>query len=268
MKAMNVIVLVKQVPDIEKVKFNHKTGRLDRSSAGAVTNPFDLNALEAAVQIKEKAGATVTTISMGPPQAESTLKDTLARGADRAILLTDKKFAGADTLATSYALASAIKKLGCFDLIICGEKTVDGDTAQVGAEVAEHLGVPHISYVEEVREVTKDKIVVKSRIGRSYYLTEMKFPGLITVTKDINIPRLPTLKNKLKTRKAKIEIWNADNLADIAHVKKLGISGSPTWVVKVYTPPAGRRKGVIIKGEPKEIAKKIVTVLRDVGVLK
>lgn len=268
MKAINVVVLVKQVPEIEKVKFNHETGRLDRSSAGAVINPFDLNALEAAVKIKEKAGATVTTISMGPPQTESTLKDTLARGADRAILLTDKKFAGADTLATAYALASAIKKLGCFDLIICGEKTVDGDTAQVGAEVAEHLGVPHISYVEEIREVTKDKIAVKSKMGRNYYLTEMKFPGLITVTKDINIPHLPTLKDKLKARKAKIEVWSADNLADIAHINKFGISGSPTRVVKVYTPSTGRRKGMIIKGTPEETAKKLVTILQDVGALE
>lgn len=268
MKALNVVVLVKQVPDIEKVKFNNETGRLDRSSAGAVTNPFDLNALEAAVKIKEKEGATVTTISMGPPQAESTLKDTLARGADRAILLTDRKFAGADTLATAYTLANAIKKLGCSDLIICGEKTVDGDTAQVGAEVAELLGVPHTSYVEEIRETTKDKIVVKSKVGKNYHLTEMRLPALVTVTKDVNVPRLPTLRDKLEARKAKIEVWTAENLAGIADVNKFGFSGSPTWVVKVYTPLTGRRKGVILKGDPKETAKKLVTVLKDAGILE
>ena len=268
MNAINVIVCVKQVPDIEKVKFNHETGRVDRSSAGAITNPFDLNALEAAIQIKEKVGGTVTTISMGPPQAESTLKDTLARGADRAILLTDRKFAGADTLATSYTLASAVKKLGRFDLIICGEKTVDGDTAQVGAEVAEHLDIPHVAYVDEVKDVTKDRIAVTSRMGRDYYLIALKFPGLITVTKDINVPRLPTLRDKLKARKAKIETWSADDLADVAYVDKFGISGSPTRVVKVYTPSAERRKGVIIRGDPKKTAKKLMAILKSVGASK
>ena len=268
MNAVNVIVCIKQVPDIEKVKFNHKTGRIDRSSAGATTNPFDLNALETAIKMKEKVGGTVTTISMGPPQAESTLKDALARGADRAILLTDKKFAGADTLATSYTLASAIKKLGCFDLIICGEKTVDGDTAQVGAEVAEHLDIPHVAYVDEVKDVTKDRIVVKSRLGRYYYLIELKFPGLITVTKDINVPRLPTLKDKLKARGAKIESWSVDHLTDVTYPNKFGISGSPTRVVKVYTPSAEGRKGMIIEGDPTKTAKKLLTVLKGVGLSK
>lgn len=268
MNAVNVIVCIKQVPDIEKVRFNHKTGRVDRSSAGATTNPFDLNALEAAVKIKEKVGGTVTAISMGPPQAELTLKDALARGADRAVLLTDRKFAGADTLATSYTLVSAIKKLGCFDLIICGEKTVDGDTAQVGAEVAEQLDIPHVAYVDEVKDVTKDGIVVKSRMRRDYYLIELRFPGLITVTKDINVPRLPTLRDKLKTRKAKIEAWSAYDLADVAYVNKFGLSGSPTRVVKVYTPSAERRKGMIIRGEPKEIARRLMAILKGVGISK
>lgn len=264
----NLIVLVKQVPDIEKVKFDHKTGKLDRSSAGGVTNPFDLNALEAAVQIKEKVGGTITTISMGPPQAESTLKDTLARGADRAILLTDRRFAGADTLATSYTLASAIKKLGRFDLIICGEKTVDGDTAQVGPEVAEHLDVPHIAYVDEVSDVTRDKIVVRSKMGRDSYLIALKFPGLVTVTKDVNVPRLPTLRDKLKARKAKIETWGADDLTDVSHVDRLGLAGSPTRVIKVYTPSAERRKGMTVRGDPEEVAKKLTAILKGLGVLK
>lgn len=267
-KGLNVIVLVKQVPDIEKVKFNYETGRVDRGSAGAVTNPFDLNALEAAVQIKEKMGGTVTSISMGPPQAESTLKDTLARGADKAILLADRRFSGADTLATSYTLASAIKKLGRFDLIVCGEKTVDGDTGQVGAEVAEDLDIPHVAYVEEVRDVTKDKIVVTSKIGKDYYLIALKLPGLITVTKDVNVPRLPTLKDKLKSRKAKIEVWSADDLADVVDLNRLGLSGSPTWVVKVYTPSAERRKGMIIRGDPDEVAKKLTDILEGMGVLE
>jgi len=268
MKISSIVVLVKQVPDIEKVKFNDITGKLDRSSADAITNPFDLNALETAVNIKKRIGTTVTTISMGPPQAKSTLEDTLARGADRAILLTGKEFSGADTLATSYALASAIKKLGCFDLIVCGEKTVDGDTAQVGAEVAEYLNIPNVSYVEEVKEVTQDKIIVKSKMGKNHYLTEMSFPGLITVTKDVNVPHLPTLKDKLKARKAKIEIWSADDLKEIAQVSKLGISGSATRVVKVFTPLTGKNKAETIEGDIGEIAEKLVAILSNMGVLE
>ena len=198
-----IIVPIKQVPDMSRVKFDTEEGRVDRSSAGAEINPFDLNALEAAVQIKDKLGGTVTTISMGPPSAESALRDALSRGANEAVLLVDSAFAGADTLATSYALAAAIKKLGEFDLIICGEKTVDGDTGQVGPEIAEHLGIPHVAYVSEIKEMG-EKMVLVCEMEDNRYLIESGFPLLITVTKDINMPRLPSLRNTLKARKAKI----------------------------------------------------------------
>lgn len=263
-----LIVLVKQVPDIERVKFDYETGRIDRSSASAVVNPFDLNALEAALQIKEKVGAWVTAVSMGPPQAESTLRDALARGADRAILLTDRRFAGADTLATSYTLASAIKKLKTFDLILCGEKTIDGDTGQVGAQVAEHLSIPHVAYVDEIREVSSNGIVVLSQIGKCYYTFALDFPGLITVTKDLNVPRLPKLKDKIQARKATIEVWDAEDLAEVASIAKFGLSGSPTKVIKVYTPSTEKRRGVILKGTPKEMAEKLADILEDLKALK
>ena len=264
---LSIIVLIKQVPDIEKVKFDFKTGRLDRSSASAVINPFDLNALEAAVQIKERIGATVTAISMGPKNAEASLRDAIARGADRAILLTDKRFAGADTLATSYTLASAIKKLGAFDLVICGEKTIDGDTAQVGPEVAEFLGIPHVAYVEEIQEVNEDGILVKSKMGRNYYLIAMDFPGLITVTKDANTPRLPTLRDKIRSRKADILVWDADALLDVADLDRFGISGSPTRVAKVYAPHTEKRRGQIFEGDLEEAARRIVSVLKELKIL-
>ena len=267
MTTLNLIVLVKQVPDIEKVKFDVEKGRIDRSSASAETNPFDLNALEAVVRIKEKLGGTITAISMGPPKAESALRDALARGADRTILLTDKKFGGADTLATSYTLASSIKKIGCFDLIVCGEKTVDGDTGQVGAEVAEHLGIPQATYVFEIEQVSKEKITVVSDIEGDYYSIELRFPALITVTKDINKPRLPSLREKLKARKSKIEIWNADDLAEVADVSRVGISGSPTRVSKVIVPSEEGRKGIIFREEPEEAVKKLVEALERDGVL-
>jgi electron transfer flavoprotein beta subunit len=269
MSELSIIILVKQVPDIEKVRFDVKTGRLDRSSAEGITNPFDLNALEAGVQIKEKIGGRVTVISMGPPQAESTLRDCLARGADRAILLTDIKFAGADTLATSYTLATSVKKLGRYDLVICGEKTVDGDTAQVGPEVAELLQIPHIAYVDKIKEVTDDKILIESKIGKYYYVYEMNYPCLITVTKDVNVPRLPTLKDKIKARKAKIEVWNANHLSDVADSNKFGVNGSPTTVMKVFTPlETQKRKGVILEGDSSELADKLFSILRENEILR
>jgi len=267
-KSLNIIVLVKQVPDIEKVRFDYEKGRLDRSSAGAIINPFDLNALEAAVQIKKQTGSIVTAISMGPEKAEESLRDALARGADKAFLLTDAKFAGADTLATSYALSCAIRRIGLFDLIICGEKTIDGDTAQVGPEVAEFLSIPHVAYVEGVREVNMTEIVVKSRLDENCYMVQMRFPGLITVTKDANVPRLPTLKDKLRSRKAEVTVWTANDLSDLAEEQLFGLSGSPTWVAKVYAPSTGKRKSQIIKGTSEKKAGKVAEILADLKALR
>jgi electron transfer flavoprotein beta subunit len=267
-KGFNIIVLVKQVPDIEKVRFDYEKGRLDRSSAGAIINPFDLNALEAAVQIKEQTGGTVTVLSMGPEKAEECLKDAIARGADKAVLLTDTKFSGADTLATSYTLSCAIRKIGLFDLVICGEKTIDGDTAQVGPEVAEFLSIPHIAYVEEVQEVNMAEIVVKSRLDQNCFVAQMRFPGLITVTKDINVPHLPTLKDKLRSRKAEVTVWNANDLSDLAKEQFFGLSGSPTWVAKVYAPSTGKRKGQIIEGTAEKKAKRVAEILGNLKALR
>ncbi|OYT27523.1 MAG: electron transfer flavoprotein, beta subunit [Thermofilum sp. ex4484_82] len=261
--SFHIIVPVKQVPDIEKVKFDVETGRIDRSSAPGETNPFDLNALEAALQIKERYGGFITAISMGPLQAESTLKDALARGADRAILLSDSRFAGADTLATSYTLACAIKKIGSFDLIICGEKTVDGDTGQVGPELAEHLGIPHTAYVCEIRDILDGKIRVIADFGDAYYLVELDLPALITVTKDINVPRLPKLKDKLKAKKAEILIWTVDDLADVADVNRLGFAGSPTYVHKIEIPQEKIRKCQFLNG-----VEELAEILRQKGFLK
>ncbi|MEM2431201.1 MAG: electron transfer flavoprotein subunit beta/FixA family protein [Candidatus Bathyarchaeia archaeon] len=267
MITLKIIVLIKQVPEIEKVKFDYEKGRLDRSSAKAETNPFDLNALEAAVQIKEKIGGSVTAISMGPMQAIDTLRDALARGADKAILLSDEKFAGADTLATAYTLAAAIRKVGEFDLIICGEKSVDGDTAQVGPEVAEFLGIPHAAYVENIGYVSEKEITVTVRMERNNYVMRLKLPALITVTKDINNPRLPTLKDKLRALRSPITVWNYNDLSGICEPEYFGFEGSPTRVVKVYTPITEKRRGRIITGGPEEAVKKIVQILRENRIL-
>lgn len=259
-----IIVLVKQVPEMDKVKFDTEKGKIDRSSAKGEVNPLDLNALEAAIQMKEKLGGTVTAISMGPPQAESALRDVLARGLDRAILLTDRRFGGADTLATSYTLASAIRKIGKFDFIICGEKTVDGDTGQVGPEVAEHLGIPHVAYVSEIKDYGTEKLTVVSQIGENNYLLEIKSPGLITVTKDVNKPRYLSLSKKLKAEKLKIDIWDFNDLANIADVEKVGIKGSPTQVHKITIPSEKGRRGKIFREAPEETVKKLVDEIEEI----
>ena len=261
------IVPIKQVPDMERVKFDTETGTVNRSSAPGEINPFDLNALEAAVQIKEKLGGTVTTISMGPPQAESALRDALSRGADRGILLVDRAFAGADTLATSYTIASAIRKLGRFDLILCGEKTVDGDTGQVGPEIAEWLSIPHVAYVSEIKEIG-EKLAVICDMEGDRYLIESGLPLLITVTKDINTPRLPAFADKLKARKAEIEKWTAEDLSSVAELSKFGLKGSPTRLTKVIVPSEEGRKGKIVRGNPEETAVRIVDALKEDGILE
>jgi len=257
---MRIIVPLKQVPDMNQVKFDVARGRVDRSSAGTEINPFDLHALEAAVQMKENMGGTVTVISMGPRRAEASLKDALARGADNALLLEDRKFAGADTWATSYTLACAIRKLGKFDLIICGEKTVDGDTGQVGPEIAEHLDIPHIAYVFRL-EVREQRIVAQCEMGGRGYTMESDFPVLLTVTKDMNIPRLPGFRDKIKARQVKVEVWGTGELADFVDSSRCGVRGSPTRVQRVIIPSEENRKGKIFRDTAEEAIDEIAADL-------
>jgi electron transfer flavoprotein beta subunit len=264
---MDIIVPIKQVPDMERVKFDTEAGRIDRSSASGEINPFDLNALEAAVQLKEKLGGTITTVSMGPPQAESSVRDSLARGADRGILLVGKEFAGADTWATSYALASAIKKLGSYQLIICGEKTVDGDTGQVGPEIAEWLAIPHVAYVSAIRDASDSDITVLCEMEADRYVIASPLPTLLTVTKDINSPRLPSFADKMKARKATVEQWGAADLADIAELENFGLKGSPTRLNKVVIPSEEGRKGQIFRGSPEDAAGEVAEALQAAGIL-
>jgi electron transfer flavoprotein beta subunit len=241
---MDAIVLVKIVPDIERVRFDIEKGTVDRSSAESEINPFDLNALEAALQMKERLGGSITTLSMGPKNAEGIYKDVFARGAQRAILLSDRRFAGADTLATSYTLSSAIRRLEHFDLILCGEKTTDGDTGQVGNAVAEFLDIPSLYYVSKL-EVKDGKIFATSALEDERSVYEIKSPALLSVTKDINVPRLPTLREKLDARKKSIEMWDADMLGGDAD--RFGAKGSPTRVAKTLMPREEGRKGRIYR---------------------
>lgn len=264
---MKIIVLVKQVPDMEKVKFDKEKGRIDRSSAGTEINPFDLNALEVALQISERTGAKVTAITMGPPQAEDALREAVARGADEGILLTDMKFGGSDVKATSSILSSAIKKIGEYDLIIAGIQTVDGDTGQVGPEIAGYLGIPHISNVESIRNYSENNIEVVSNVFEGQYLKRGKYPLLITVTKDVNVPRLPSFKNKMKARKVEITQWSFEDLKEILDDSKIGIKGSPTRVKKIEIPSQSKREGKLYKDSDEKAIADILNVLKESKVI-
>lgn len=189
---MKIIVCMKQVPATSQVEIDPETGAMKRLSADTRTNPYDLFALETALQIKEKTGGTVVVLTMGPGQAEAMMKDAYTMGADEAVILSDRKFAGADVLATSYTLAQGIHVLGSADLIICGRQTTDGDTAQVGPAIAEHLGIPHCAWVSEILRVDSDSIEVRQDLVSVSQISRMHFPCLITVDKDMCVPRLPS----------------------------------------------------------------------------
>lgn len=265
---MTIIVLIKQVPDMEKVKFDREKGRIDRSSAGTEINPFDLNALEAALQIGEKTNAKVVALSMGPPQAEESLREAIARGADEGILLSDMKFGGSDVKATSSILSAAVKKIGDYDLIIAGIQTVDGDTGQVGPEVAGILNIPHISNVESIRDFNEDSIDVACNVWEGLYLKRGKYPLLITVTKDVNVPRLPNFKNKMKARKAEITKWTGEDLKEFIDESKLGVKGSPTKVKKIEVPSQSKREGKVYKDNDSEAVLEMLNVFKSSKVLK
>jgi electron transfer flavoprotein beta subunit len=268
---VDIVVLIKPTPDITKVKFDVEKGVVDRSSATLEINPFDLYAIEVAKRIKRLFGGTITSISMAPPHAEPALRDAIARGVDRAILLSDKRFAGADTLATSYTLAVAIRKLGHFDIILCGEKSVDGDTAHVGPEVAEFLGIPHISFVTRITSISRDTIVVEADFGDAYYEVELRLPALVALSRPVIFkeefvePSMPRVSDVLRAKRARVEVWNADALSDVANASRFGLAGSPTRVVKAYYALEKGRNARVVRGDEGVAA--ILNALRELGVV-
>lgn len=244
---MDMLVCIKQVPDTEEIKkMDPATNTLVRKDVPSIVSPYDKNALEAAVQLKEAQGGSVTVLSMGPEQAKDALKECISVGADKAVLITDSAFAGSDTLATSYVLAAAIKKLGKFDLILCGKQAIDGDTGHVGPEIAEHLGFAQVTYAAKI-EVSGDTILVNKEHDEGYEVIEAKLPVVCTVVKSINEPRYATIKSKMAANKAKIEVLTAADLTDI-DTAKTGLGGSPTKVLKTFAPPK-RESGMRIKEE-------------------
>ncbi|MGD9569484.1 MAG: electron transfer flavoprotein, beta subunit [Sedimentibacter sp.] len=255
---MKILILVKEVPDMTKVKFDCEKGVVDRSSAESEINPFDINALQTAVDIKNIYGAEVTVMTMGLSKAERSLRDAYARGADKGILLTDRRFGGADTCATAMTLSAAIKYMGEFDLIICGEKSVDGDTAQVGAEVAEFLNIPHSYYVEKIENLNKNEITVliENLCGKKQE-RRMKLPALISVTKNINLPKLPTVNRKLESLDIEIQKLNLDALSSFLFEGHAGFKGSPTKVSKIEVPMMAKRESMIFKDDYTSFKEKI-----------
>lgn len=261
---MNIIVCVKQVPDTLGVNINRETNTLIREGVDSVINPFDLHAVEEGLRLKGKYGGTVTALSMGPVQVVDTLRRALSLGADNAVLLSDIGFAGADTLATSYALARGVKKIGWFDLIICGRQAIDGDTAHVGPSLAERLSIPHISCVVKIRKVTNKYMVAERMTEERTEQIKLSLPALITVCKGINEPRFPTLKWKIRAEKTKIKIWSAKDIG--ADENKIGLRGSPTRVVKMTT-PKHERQGRFLEGSTQQQVADLVSKLRQAEVL-
>ncbi|KGK87274.1 electron transfer flavoprotein subunit beta [Desulfosporosinus sp. HMP52] len=232
---MQILVCIKQVPGTSKIDVDPITGVLKRDGVDSKMNPYDLFAIETALRLKEQKGGTIKVISMGPPQAKEVIKEAFMMGADEGVLVSDRKFAGADVLATSYAISQGVRQLGNLDLILCGKQTTDGDTAQVGPEMAEYLGIPHIANVLKIIEVKESSILVEMDMANTIEMAEIQFPCLLTVEKDIFQPRLPSYKKKLSTKDREIKTITFNDLED-KNEKRYGLSGSPTQVERIFPP--------------------------------
>jgi electron transfer flavoprotein beta subunit len=256
---MNIIVCIKQVPNTTDVKIDPATNTLVRDGVESVINPFDAYAIEEAVRLKEKLGGKVTAVTMGPPQAEKALRDAIALGCDEGVLVSDRKFAGSDTWATSYTLSAAIEKIGDYGVIVCGKQASDGDTAQVGPGISAHLDIPQVTYVRKIRGINEKSAVVERMTEEGFDVVETPLPCLFTVLKEINTPRMPSIKGMMRAKSAKITAWTA---ADIdADPAALGLDGSPTRVVKIFTPEP-RKGGEMISGSAGDVAKEIAELLK------
>lgn len=257
---MKIVVCVKQVPGTHDASIDPETKRIKREGIKAVTNPFDTYAVEEAVKIKEKVGGEVIALTMGPPRADIVLRESISVGADSAVLLSDRAFGGSDTWATSYALAKAIDKIGDVDLVICGKQAIDGDTAQVGPGIAAHLDWAQAAFAMEVPEVSEGSIKVKRMHEDGWDLCEVTLPAVMTVVKDINQPRVPTLKGRMAAQKLEIPTWTAEDIG--AEPELIGLHGSPTRVVKTNPPPPRDGETLKLDGSAEDVATKLVHELR------
>lgn len=261
---MNVVVCLKQVPGTTDVKINPQTNTLIRQGIKNIINPFDTYALEAGVRLKEQHGGKVTVITMGPPQAEEALREAISLGADEAILLSDSAFAGADTWATAYTLSRAIIKLGQCDIVICGRQTVDGDTGQVGPELAEMLKLPFVAYVSQIEEIADGHMRLRRLVEAGHEVVEAALPAVITVVKEINVPRLPSLRGIARSKSASIPTWNARELG--VDTEMVGLSGSGTRVIKIFFPQR-TSQGERLEGDLKSQVESLIGKLRNAGLI-
>lgn len=263
---MKFIVCIKQVPDTTEVEVDRERGTIIRDGVPSILNPFDEFALNVAIKLKESTEAQIVAVSMGPPQAEQALKKCLAIGADEAILLTDRAFAGSDTWATSLTLARAIEAIeGKEKIIFCGQQAIDGDTAQVGPEIAQHLGYSHVTYVEEIEEVTKKHVIVRKETDEGYVRIKCKMPTVIAclATSDFE-PRIPNIRDIFKAKRKTLHTWDAGKLG--GEQSQFGLDGSLTQVVRSYAPSA-RGDCVMVEENPEVAVQKIMEYLRDQGVI-
>ena len=262
--SLNIVVCIKQVPETTEVEFDKETGRLKREGVAAVINPFDEFAIETGLRLRDKQGGIVKAISMGPPMAETALRDAIAMGCDEGWLVSDQVFGGADTWATSLTLAKGIQLTGQHDIIICGLKTTDGDTGQTGPEIAEHLGEPCISYVSQIIEVKNGKLILKRSLDDGTETLEAPIPLVITVTKDVGQPRLATLRGRLAAKKATIKTITNKEIG--MNPKETGLDGSYTRVTKIFTPEL-HSGGEVIEGSPDQLADAIYRKLREAKII-
>lgn len=259
---MNIVVCIKQVPGTSEVQINPVTGVLVRDSSNTKMNPYDLYALETALRIKESLpGTVVKTISMGPPPAMAVLNESIWMGCDDGLLISDRKFGGADVVATAYTIAQGIKTLGDADLIICGKQTTDGDTAQVGPEMAEYLQIPHVAYVEKVLEVKEKSVIVRANLDETFETIEVKFPCLLTIDKGHLTPRLPSYKRGRELKGKAIPVMTFTDFADQDEYH-YGLKGSPTQVERMF-PPHRNTDKVIVEGSGKEVTDRLLEILSE-----
>lgn len=258
---MDILVCIKQVPASNKVEVDPVTGVLLRDGADSKMNPYDLYALETALRIREQEGGTVSVISMGPGQAEAVIREAFAMGADRGALLSDRRFGGADVLATSYTIAQGIRKMGGFDLILCGKQTTDGDTAQVGSEVSEWLEIPSVSNVKKIAKIEADGITVEMDLPNELEIAKVSYPCLLSVDKDIFQPRLPSYVKKMETKDREIEVYSLDDMEDRDETH-YGLNGSPTQVKRIFPPETNDHREVW-KDDGDVIADKLFHMMKE-----
>jgi len=260
---MDIVVCIKQVPETSDVGWDPTTGSLIREGVEGILNPNDKNALEAALQIKEHHGGVITALSMGPRQAEDALREALSMGVDKAILLSDRIFAGSDTLSTSYALHCAIKKISPFDLILCGKESWDAMTAQIGPQLSELLNLPQLTYATEIT-IHNNSVRIKQKVEDGFRILECPFPALITVEKEINQPRIPSMESIMNAyREKEVVVWTNEDLgADTTH---FGLKGSPTQSRRVYIKKVHKGKVTMLEGKPDEVARNLIHLMKQKG---